>query len=125
MQLSRLALLSSLSSISGPGRAGRASAGPAQVLSQTWNRGRREIGGLAERLHSEDVELLGEGRTGVEGVPRLVLAHHGNHLDATQDIPGTVRGCRVAPNREIRASSTIETGNASGVRRRAGVAVWA
>jgi len=37
------------------------------------------------RLCCEDVELLGEGGTGVEGVPRLVLAHHGDHLDATQD----------------------------------------
>ena len=48
----------------------------------------------AKRLCNEDVELLGEGGTGVEGVPRLVLAHHGNHLDATRDSSGTVRGLK-------------------------------
>jgi hypothetical protein len=45
--------------------------------------GRREIDGYAESSCSEHVELLGQRGTGIEGVPRLVLAHHADHLDAT------------------------------------------
>lgn len=33
----------------------------------------------------EDFELLGQGRIRIEGVPRLSLAHHVDHLHAGQD----------------------------------------
>ena len=36
----------------------------------------------------EDIELFGDCRTGIVGIPPLALAHHVDHLDAGQDDGG-------------------------------------
>jgi hypothetical protein len=46
---------------------------------------------LVARLGSEQFELLGERRLPIAGVFRLLLAHHVNHLDSTQDHTGSDR----------------------------------
>ena len=50
---------------------------------------------------SEQFELLSQGRQRITGVPRLLLAHHVDHLDAAQDHTGNDNGLR-AKHRRIR-----------------------
>ncbi|KLK91634.1 hypothetical protein AA309_19115 [Microvirga vignae] len=44
------------------------------------------------RTCGEQMKLFGERRLAIAGIPRLLFAHHMNHLDAAQDHTGTARG---------------------------------
>lgn len=56
------------------------------VLSQTHTKDL--IGSEAGCSGSEDLELFGDRRPGIVGIPRLSFAHHMHHLDTGQDDGG-------------------------------------
>jgi hypothetical protein len=59
------------------------------VLSQT--RVKDTIGVGSGHSDGTNLELFGERRARIVGIPRLSLAHHVDHLDAGQDDSGALR----------------------------------